>query len=571
MFLSFKINFKVFIIFIFSFFLFFLLFSINPVFAVLDTVTETVNDFVIRVLGGVVSGVDIVFGLALNAFDFIAEFGIYNIGEFWGGGDSAGSRSLGTFWQYIRDLVNLFIVILFIVTAFLTLSESFGFNRKSLIGLLLAAIFVNFSAFVVLALVDVSNVLAAAFYNEFLNVSLSTVSLNSLSSIFFSADDIVWNTVFTIGLAISTALIIGALFYLAVILLVRILYIFILVITSPIAALFFFFTAFGGSISVFEDFIEKWKQTFLFVFISPTIIFISLIVLFQIYDRILDGVLDGNVGGTFGSGEGSWQLFVQIIVANLIFVLGAFAVGGFLKNLKNFVPGWKGGAPGTEGYKNVGRQTRKGAKWVGGRVVDTAVALPSVARAGFGAADAAVKGGANLFKNFRKPGGGGVNPKIKPIPFSPPKPSGPSGGGGKPGGVGNNSAIKGLPFYPQESGGAGGSTNNSPPAPNSPSIDLLEDWATALTQDGSKTNSSKTTEPIIEKKQQGKTNSSETAKPVVEKKPNTSKESDTTKGKIEGEKKKKGRNDIDKDSVWASHLQKGKGENNKNGGSGGDI
>ena len=81
---------------------------------------------------------------------------------------------LKNIWVLFRDLVNVVIVILFILSSVLMVfSESaFSVNRsKTLIALIGAAVFVNFSGFLAFFLIDLSHVLLIIFGNHVLDAN----------------------------------------------------------------------------------------------------------------------------------------------------------------------------------------------------------------------------------------------------------------------------------------------------------------------------------------------------------------------------------------------------------------
>ena len=94
----------------------------------------------------------------------VIEHTILEFGKSWKDGLLSG---FGVAWQVLRDLMNLVIVVMFVLTAMITAfgDGRFGVHRKSLINLIGAAIFVNFSAFFTLLIIDISHIAFMLFFN----------------------------------------------------------------------------------------------------------------------------------------------------------------------------------------------------------------------------------------------------------------------------------------------------------------------------------------------------------------------------------------------------------------------
>ena len=116
-------------------------------------------------VGAVVKGLEWILGLFQFLFLWIIEFTILDFAKNWQ--DGGYLSDFRVVWQVLRDFVNLIIVVFFVVTAVMTTfgENRFGFHRKGLLYLILAAVFVNFSAFFTLLFIDLSHILFMLFFN----------------------------------------------------------------------------------------------------------------------------------------------------------------------------------------------------------------------------------------------------------------------------------------------------------------------------------------------------------------------------------------------------------------------
>ena len=146
------------------------------------------------ILGGLISGSEWLLILSQHLFFNIINFTIFQFGENW-----QVYTIFSTVWHILRDFVNLIIVILFVVIAMVTISGSrFGFQRKALLGLIFAAVLVNFSAFFTLLIIDISNVFFTVIFNMITSDTSILSPFHGSDTLFKSSDKIVWDIIYTV-------------------------------------------------------------------------------------------------------------------------------------------------------------------------------------------------------------------------------------------------------------------------------------------------------------------------------------------------------------------------------------
>ena len=216
---------------------------------------------------------------------------------------------------------------------------TFGFQRKTLLGLLALAVLVNFSAFFTLLLFDISHLLFAVLFNiagitpenglgGFLVFSaydsaFSSV-LSDMENSFFMITQIVVNWFIALGF-----------FYFSLILIQRFLIAIILVIASPLAALGLVFSRSGsGSFSgKIAGIWSKWSGQLGQVFFTPLVLIFGLSVLVQVFTAIVQSALSPEKLGDLGGFFAEPGLLAQLLVASILLIIGIFHVGKMAQNL----------------------------------------------------------------------------------------------------------------------------------------------------------------------------------------------------------------------------------------------
>ncbi len=138
----------------------------NPV---LDTLAGAFGALIYplaHTIGTIVVGIG---GYALNGsiqYLIVGWGGIYN-------GTSFGAN-ITQVWAIIRDLFNILFIFSFIYLGIRTIlnSDDSG-TRKGIINLIIAALFINFSLFITLAIIDFSNVIATQIYSNLIYTGVS--------------------------------------------------------------------------------------------------------------------------------------------------------------------------------------------------------------------------------------------------------------------------------------------------------------------------------------------------------------------------------------------------------------
>ena len=277
------------------------------------------------------------FGMARTLFLASFKFTIIEFGGYWEGkGNLVG---LGPIWTMFRDIVNVLIVLLFIISSVITvLGEStFSVNRsKTLIMLIAAAVFVNFSGFIAFLLIDLSHVLLVVFADQIFNPS-ALVQLDVFAeemkimlglsgargdelSLMFSMSRLV-NYVFLMFSFIAFSLVLLERFLIAIF----------LILLSPIASLGLFVKQTGlGNIglgSFFTKAFDAWWKKFSQIVFTPIVLLIGITVVMSIYQRVYESVLPAGGGNLDVSGIGdssadSLGFLISILIANVILVYG---------------------------------------------------------------------------------------------------------------------------------------------------------------------------------------------------------------------------------------------------------
>lgn len=307
-----------------------------------EGITKVVN----AVVGGLMRALEWILGLFQFLFLQVIEFTILNFADNWNeGGFLSDFRVV---WQVLRDFVNLVIVVFFVITAMMTSlgDGQFGFHRKTLLYLILAAVFVNFSAFFTLLIIDISHILFMLFFN-----ALDASSWGSFSP--FSGYSVVLGDVATgmfnlivgvIAIVVNWFILLGILYF-CIILIERYIIAMFLVLLSPLAALGFFASLSGGNplASRFVGVYTQWKERLGYVFSMPVVLILGFTLLLVLFRGALSNLVDPEnfvklIG--VGSAEGR-QILLQLIMASIVLILGMFKVGEVAKkaNIHSAVAG----------------------------------------------------------------------------------------------------------------------------------------------------------------------------------------------------------------------------------------
>ena len=284
--------------------------------------------------------------IAANIFEWgkalflkIIEWTILDFSTYWEGGIG---DNLEYSWQMVRDVVNLLIVVLFIVTAILTVFGEFAFKRKILLGLLVAALFVNFSAFFTLALFDISHALFVAIFTLLDAQTLSSLSPFSGydSSLTQIRDGATWNIFYALVITvISLFLFLGFLWF-SVILIERFIVSLFLVVLSPLAVLGFFLKRLGDgkSFGVLIRFSDFWENKLFHTLVTPVVLIFGFMLLMELFLSVHGQILTpDNLPKLLG--PEAWEILLQLSVAGIILVIGMFLIGRSIGKISGWTPG----------------------------------------------------------------------------------------------------------------------------------------------------------------------------------------------------------------------------------------
>ena len=297
-----------------------------------EGITKVVN----AVVGGLMKALEWILGLFQFLFLQVIEFTILDFAKNWN--DGGFLSDFRVVWQVLRDLVNLIIVVLFVITAMMTSlgKEQFGFHRKGLLHLIAAAVFVNFSAFFTLLVIDISHILFMLFFN-----ALDASSWGSFSP--FSGYSVVLGDVSTgmfnlilgvIAIVVNWFILLGILYF-CIILIERYIIAMFLVLLSPLAALGFFASMSGGNplASKFIGIYTQWKEKLGYVFSMPVVLILGFTLLLVLFRGALGELVDPEnfvklIGVGTSEGRG---ILLQLIMASIVLILGIFKVGEVAK------------------------------------------------------------------------------------------------------------------------------------------------------------------------------------------------------------------------------------------------
>ena len=297
-----------------------------------EGITKVVN----VVVGALMQGLELILGLFQFLFLQVIEFTILDFAKNWN--DGGFLSDFRVVWQVLRDFVNLIIVVFFVITAMMTSlgDGQFGFHRKGLIYLIFAAVFVNFSAFFTLLIIDISHILFMLFFN-----ALDASSWRSFSP--FSGYSVVLGDVSTgmfniilgvIAIVVNWFIILGILYF-CIILIERYIIAMFLVLLSPLAALGFFASISGGNplASKFVGVYTQWKERLGYVFSMPVVLILGFTLLLVLFRGALGQLVDPEnfvklIG--VGSSEGR-GILLQLVMASIVLILGIFKVGEVAK------------------------------------------------------------------------------------------------------------------------------------------------------------------------------------------------------------------------------------------------
>jgi len=234
-----------------------LLMVIAGIFLFYQPANATVGDAVRGIINWLCLTLIVVFGKLLNMLiSFLMEIAKYN--------DFIGAPVVEKGWMLVRDVSNMFFVIVLLVIAFATVLRIQTYSYKNLLKkLIIMALLINFSKTICGFLIDFAQVIMLTFVNAFRNAGYNLVEMLKLTKTLELAqagaggqpvDD--WNITgaLVIGLLLLIVASVVVLIFLLV-LIARIVYLWLLVTLSPLA---FFLSSFPGG----QQYASRWWDYF---------------------------------------------------------------------------------------------------------------------------------------------------------------------------------------------------------------------------------------------------------------------------------------------------------------------
>ncbi len=278
--------------------------------------------------------------------------------------DFIGASAVETGWEVVRDLCNMFFVLILLVIAFGTILriETYKYNR--LLGkLVLMALLINFSRTIAGFFIDVSQVVMLTFVNAFADTAaLNFTNILQLRDMLGFTDTGVTDLgtpsrteMVGLPILIIIMLIVAIMTMLAmvVVFLVRIIMLWVLVVLSPLAYLF-------AAFPMTQKYASQWWSKFgQWTSIGPTLaFFIWLALAVTVADSADIAVRNPDTPGVSGTG---------LVAASISKVSSSGAILGFMMAIGFFVVGLSmasslGGVAGSFAGKMSGRISAMGAK-----------------------------------------------------------------------------------------------------------------------------------------------------------------------------------------------------------------
>jgi hypothetical protein len=189
-------------------------------------------------IGAIISGLGVVLGLVIEVLVRVAQ---YN--------DFINARAIEKGWIVVRDLANMFFILVFLIIAFATILRVESYNyKKHLPKLLLMAVFINFSKTIAGLIIDFGQVAMITFVNGFKDIGagnlIHMLGLTEILQLQEGSDISDWSILaaYLLGLLYIIVALVTIVAILAV-LVMRMVMLWIYVVLSPLA---FLLAAFPG-------------------------------------------------------------------------------------------------------------------------------------------------------------------------------------------------------------------------------------------------------------------------------------------------------------------------------------
>jgi len=231
------------------------------------------QDFGLQLISGILNwvlrGMSAAFALLMGIFVLVAQ---WDMTSFFGH-DTGIGQSVDTVWRLVRDMSNLFFIIVLMVIAFATMLKLENYKWQRLLPKLLAmAILINFSKTISLIVLDLGQVIMMTFTNAVKDVAVDNLVHGlSISKIYAMGEGGVNNRLTALAAqgAMAAMLTVATfvMFAIAILLIARIVIIWLLVALSPVAYL-------ANILDITKRYSTKWWSFYLKnVFLGPFLMF----------------------------------------------------------------------------------------------------------------------------------------------------------------------------------------------------------------------------------------------------------------------------------------------------------
>jgi hypothetical protein len=346
--------------------------------------TSTFDKWIVIAFGAILRPLVSLFGsLLLSAVGMLTAVAQFN--------NFVNAKAVTTGWVIVRDLANMFFILVLLIMAFGTMLgvDSYSYKNKALTRLLLMAVIINFTRTICGILIDFGQVVMLTFVNGFKEAAGGNFTSGfAIDKILLSnpgaPSNITDATAIVTSMCLALVMVVASLIIVLIFvftLLIRIIYLWCLVILSPIA---FLMKAVPSSKA--SSFYAKWWSLFTEnVVVGPVLAFFLWLSLL-----VMSG--DGGITSDWNAqakdaGSGSSAVIVGVSAAGAFDTLYQFVIAIAL-----LLGGWKvtkevGGAAvgfGSQLFGTAAGAARKslrygyrGAKAVGGVAVAGAARLPA--------------------------------------------------------------------------------------------------------------------------------------------------------------------------------------------------
>ena len=152
--------------------IFLVLFLGVGIFFLVPTAHATVGDWAGEILGGligwIIGALGIILSLVIQALVSVAQYSNF-----------IGSEAVKNGWVIVRDVCNMFFVLILLIIAFATILKLEGYDyKKWLPKLILMAILINFSKTICGLLIDVAQIVMMTFVNAFKDIAAGNLVTN---------------------------------------------------------------------------------------------------------------------------------------------------------------------------------------------------------------------------------------------------------------------------------------------------------------------------------------------------------------------------------------------------------